>query len=164
MREYHRAIFFTKAPLGGLYKYKDVFQIFPCDLENMPVTKAQKHHPNILEFWTTKEEIIKSPVRFEGLEDLFNKTATTLTKQDHILSLLTAFSNNLFFRYNDVTGMWGMPLLTEEPGEEANTWSSKWCLKMYHFPDLPRQMKITEFSNPDIPSIRKLRFKFLQDL
>lgn len=70
--------------------------------------------------------------------------------------MLTAFSNNLFFRYTDHNGTWGMPLLIEEPGEEANTWSSKWCYNMYHFPDLPRQMKIAEFTQQKIPEIQKV--------
>ncbi|MBO6524249.1 MAG: hypothetical protein JJ971_10520 [Balneolaceae bacterium] len=156
MREYHRAIFFTKAPLGGYYKYKDYFQIFPCDLENRPVTEAQRHFPNILEFWTSKDEKIKSPIEFEGLEELFDLTARTLTKQDNILALLTAFTNNIFFRYTDLGGNWGIPLLKDNPGKEANTWSSKWCYNMYHFPDLPRQMKITQFSEQKIKSIKRV--------
>lgn len=159
MKEFHRAIFFTKAPLGGHYRYKDVFQIFPCDMENMPVSKAQKHHPNILEFWTTDDEIIKSPIEFEGLQDFFDKTATQLTKQDRILALLTTFTNNLFFRYTDISGTWGMPLLKDDPGEEANTWSSKWCINMYHFPDLPRQFKIEKFTDQKIPVIKRIPHK-----
>lgn len=159
MKEFHRAIFFTKAPLGGHYRYKDVFQIFPCDMENMPVSKAQKHHPNILEFWTTNDEIIKSPIEFEGLQDLVDKTATQLTKQDRILALLTTFTNNLFFRYTDISGTWGMPLLKDDPGEEANTWSSKWCINMYHFPDLPRQFKIDKFTDQKIPDIKRIPHK-----
>ena len=156
MKEFHRAIFFTKAPLGGHYRYKDVFQIFPCDMGNMPISKSQKHHPNILEFWTTDDEVIRSPIEFEGLQDFFDKATTQLVKQDRILALLTTFTNNLFFRYTDISGSWGMPLLTDDPGEEANTWSSKWCLKMYHFPDLPRQFKIDNFSDQKIPDIKRI--------
>lgn len=159
MKEFHRAIFFTKAPLGGHYRYKDVFQIFPCDMENMPVSNAQEHHPNILEFWTTDKEIIKSPIEFEGLQDFFDKTATKLKKQDRILALLTTFTNNLFFCYTDLSGTWGIPLLTDVSSEEANTWSSKWCLNMYHFPDLPRQIKIDKFSDPKIPDIKRIPHK-----
>lgn len=159
MKEFHRAIFFTKAPLRGHYRYKDVFQIFPCDMENMPVSKAQKHHPNILEFWTADDEIIKNSIELEGLQDLFDKTAAQLTKQDRILALLTTFTNNLFFRYTDVSGMWGMPILKDDPGEEANKWSSKWCMNMYYFPDLPRQFKIEKFTDQKIPDIKRIPHK-----
>lgn len=155
MKEYHRAIFFTKVPLGGYYRYKDEFQIFPCDMENMPVSKMQRHYPNILEFWITEDEIIKTDFEFEELQGLMDKTAVVILKQDKILALLTAFTNNLFFRYTDLSGMWGIPIVKDEPGKEANTWSSKWCMNMYHFPDLPRQFKISEFTEPKIPQIER---------
>lgn len=156
MKEFHRAIFFTKSPLDGHYKYKEIFQVFPCDMENLPISKAQKHYPNILEFWTTDEEVVKSPIEFEGLQELFDRTATVLTKQDRILALLTTFTNNLFFRYTDISGSWGIPLLSDDPGEEANTWSSKWCINMYYFPDLPRQFKIDSFTDQKIPDIKRI--------
>lgn len=159
MKEFHRAIFFTKVPLGGHYKYKDIFQIFPCDMENMPVSKMQKHYPNILEFWTTDDEVIELPSEFEELKELFNRTATTLTKQDKILALFSTFTNNLFFRYTDLTGTWGIPILKDDPSEEANSWSSKWCMNMYHFPDLPRQFKISEFTDQKISDIERISHK-----
>jgi len=159
MKEFHRAIFFTKAPLGGYYRYKDEFQIFPCNMENMPVSKLQKHHPNILEFWTTEDEIIKTDFEIEELQEQFDKTAAVILKQDKILALLTAFTNNLFFRYTDISGMWGIPVLKDEPGEEANSWSSKWCINMYHFPDLPRQFKITDFTEPKVSQIERIPHK-----
>lgn len=99
MKEFHIAIFFTKAPLGGYYRYKDEFQIFSCDMENMPVSKLQKYHTNILEFWTTEDEIIKTDFEFEELQEQMDKTAMVILTQDKILALLTAFTNNLFFKY-----------------------------------------------------------------
>ncbi|WP_461643547.1 hypothetical protein [Labilibaculum euxinus] len=156
MKEFHRAIFFTKAPLGGYYRYKDKFQVFPCNMENMPTSKVQRHHPNILEFWTTEDEIINNSVEFEELQELADKTATIITKQDKIFALLTAFTNNLFFKYTEISGSWGIPLLTDEPGEEANEWSSIWCMNMYHFPDLPRQFKIENFTDPVVPEIKRI--------
>jgi hypothetical protein len=159
MKEFHRAIFFTKVPLGGHFKYKEIFQIFPCDMENMPISKMQKHFPNILEFWTTDDEVIEMPNEFEELKELFNRTATTLTKQDRILALLSTFTNNHFFRYTDLTGSWGMPILKDDPGKEANYWSSKWCMNMYFFPDLPRQFKILEFTDKKISDVIKIPHK-----
>jgi hypothetical protein len=159
MKEFHRTIFFTKVPLGGHYKYKDTFQIFPCDMENMPTSKMQEHYPNILEFWTTDEEVIEQQTEFPELKELFNRTATKLTKQDKIFALLSTFTNNLFFRYTDLTGTWGIPILKDDPGEEANSWSSKWFMSMYHFPDLPRQFKITSFSTQKLRDIKKVTHK-----
>jgi len=157
MKEFHRAIVFTKVPLQGYYRYKDVFQIFPADLENMPKSKMQKHHPNILEFWISEEDKKKAtvPKEFSRLSELFTTTNATLKKQDKILGLLSTFSNNLFFRYTDTNGSWGMPVIKDDPGEEANQWSSIWCLPWFHFPDLPRQFTIKSFTDLKIPPVTR---------
>jgi hypothetical protein len=153
MTEFHRTIIFTKTPLTGFFKFGDRFQIFPADLENMPKSKLQKHHPVILEYTTTEEDKIEPHSDFEELKDLSSLTATTLTKQDEILNLLSLFSNHLFFRYSDLTGTWGMPILKDDPGEEANTWSSKWNMKLFHWPELPKQLKIDSFSDSQYPEV-----------
>jgi len=152
-RTYHKTIVFTKTPLLRTFKYKDIFQIYPANLENMPDSNLKRHYPIILEYWTDETENVNMPSEYEELKDLFTETATLLTKQDMILSLLTVISNHLFFRYNDTTGMWGIPILKDDAGEEANTWSSKWNLAFYHAPGLPAQLKITEFTNVDYSKI-----------
>ena len=158
MREYHRAIFFTKVPLGGYYKYKDIFQIFPGHLENMPNFKYQNHYPNILEFWTTEDEVIEVPTEYEELKELYNLTATTNTKQDKILALLTAFTNHLFFRYTDSTGTWGWPLKQENALEESNDAPSVWCVNVYFFPDMARILHIDSFSEQNILEIKRKEY------
>lgn len=160
MKEYIRAIFFTKVPLFGFYRYKDVFQIFPCNMENMPKSKFQNHHPNILEFWIIDEELISSTIDFEDFQDLADRTATSLTKQDKILKLLSAFTNNLFFRYNELPGNWGFPIFNDDFGNEVNSMPSVWCLKYFYFPDLPRQMKIDKFTDVEISEIKRVDFNF----
>jgi hypothetical protein len=152
MKKYHRSIVFTKVPMKSSFRYKDVFQIFPAQLEKLPFSKLQAHYPNILEYWTDSEEIVKVPEAFKGLEDLFSLAATTLTKQDKIMAILSVISNHMFFRYSDGTGCWGIPMLKEDPGEEANTWSSKWCMSYFHFPELPDQLKIESFSKQNLPA------------
>ncbi len=155
MKEFHRAIFFTKVPLGGCYKYKDIFQIFPCDIENMPSSEMQKHFPNILEFWTTDEDVIELQCEFPELKDLYNFTATITTKIDRILALLSTFTNNLFFRYSGFDGAWGIPILKNGIDEDNDSFS-KWCMKMYYFPDLPKQLNINTFSLPNLSEIIKV--------
>lgn len=151
MKSFHKSIFFTKAPLGGYYRYKDVFQIYPANLDGMPKSKLQRHFPNIIEYWTVPEEKISfsfsdvddSDEYFAGLRSL---TATTITKQEKVLNLLSAFTNNQFFRQANPEGMWGMPILSDDPGVDANSWESKWCWEMYFFPGMPQQLKIDEFT------------------
>jgi len=153
MTEYHKTIVFTKTPLTGLFRYKDFFQIYPADLKGMPKSNMQEHYPIILEYTTTEDDKIEPFSEYEILKDLKSYTATTLTKQDQILNLLTLFTNHLFFRYNDTTGTWGMPMLKDNPGEEANSWSAKWCLKLFHWPELPAQLKIESFSKTEFSKV-----------
>lgn len=149
--KYQKTIIFTKVPLTGYFKYLNKFQIYPANLIGIPQSKLQEHFPVILEYFIDDSEIIKPKTGIKGLEDLRSLTATTLTKQDEILNLLTLFTNHLFFRYSDLTGTWGIPILKENPErEEANQWASKWNLKMYHWPELPAQLKINNFTDIEL--------------
>jgi len=147
---FNKTIIFTKIPLTGYFKFYEKFQIYPADLEGMPVSKNQEHYPVILEYVIEKDEIIEPPQNVETLKDLRTYTASTLTKQDEILNLLTLFTNHQFFRYYDLTGNWGMPILKENAGDEANLWSSKWCMTMFHWPNLSEQLKIEKFTDIEL--------------
>jgi hypothetical protein len=125
----------------------------------MPKSVFQNHYPVILEYVTTEKDIIKPTTRFDGLDDLLQLTATTLTKQERILELLSLIGNHLFFQYNAGDDNWGMPVLNDDPGEEANSWSSKWCWKMFHWPELPDQLKISHFSDVSLPPIEQVAHK-----
>lgn len=160
MKKYERAIVFTKAPLDGFYRYKDVFQIFPAAFTNMPDNPYKRHYPNILEYWYTDEEKIVRETEYENLNELFTLTATTIKKQDKIISLLNAFTNNKFFKYTDYDGVWAMPILfnqeTKEISEEVNFLSSQWCSQGFHFPTLPAQLQITDFTTLALDEVVKL--------
>jgi hypothetical protein len=160
MKKFHRAIFFTKVPLGGYYQYKDLFQIFPADLEDMPKSKLQKHFPNILEFWTSEDDkktVSSGMEEYEDLLDGHQEIAAFIVKANSILDLLSGFTNYRFFRYDDSSGNWGMPILNDEPtDEEANGWSSKWCLQLFNFPKLPAQLRIEKFSDIKLPVLKRI--------
>lgn len=159
MKKFHRQIFFTKVPLGGYYKYKDLFQIFPAELEGMPKSKFQKHFINILEYWTTDDEVKSIPEIFEGI-DPYGEFVAIISKKDKYLSLLTAFSNNLFFNYKDLSGCWGVPVLSEEFAEdEVNKWKPIWNLQLFHWPELPEQLKIADFTSQKINPVETVNNK-----
>lgn len=146
-----KTIVFTKTPLTKYFRYKDKFQIYPADLDGMPKSGLQEHYPVILEYIIEDDEVIIPIREHDGLQDLQTLTASTLTKQDEILNLLTLFTNHIFFRYYDLTGTWGMQILKENPKkEEANEWSSKWNMKMFHWPGLPQQLKIQQFKELEL--------------
>lgn len=148
MKQYHKTIFFTKVPLSGYYKYEDVFQIYPAELDNMPTIDDFRtyHFPNILEYWTSDDEHVTISSDLEGLEELLTLTARRSRKETQILGLLSAFSNNLFFTYSSFEGSWGLPVGQGRSSEDLNTQSSSWCFQMYLFPDLPRQLTIDAFT------------------
>jgi hypothetical protein len=147
MKTYHSTIIYTKTPLLNQFRYKDLFQILPAShLEGLPSSKLQRHYPILLQFWVNDEEVINVPVVFEEIKDFVSHNTRIIIKQDQILSLLSCLTNHLFFRYTDMDGIWGVPILNDDPGENANQWSSKWCLPFFHAPGLPPQLKIDDFS------------------
>ena len=153
MKSFHRNIVFTKTPLKSYFRYRDLFQIYPANFDNMPKSRFQKHHPVVLEYLTDETVEKNVATDFEGLRDIYLLLATTLTLQDKILNLLSVISNNLFFRYYDLTGAWGMPILGDNPGKKANLWVSKWNMAMFHWPELPKQLTIEKFSDRVEPEI-----------
>lgn len=146
MEKYHKCIIFCKTKLTGMFRYENEFQIYPADFPGMPKSSMQEHHPIVLEYVIHEDEKIVPQSDYDVLKDLRTLTASTLTKQDKIISLLTLFTNHNFFRYYDLTGTWGFPILKENAGEEMNTWSSKWNWAMFHWPEYPEQFKIKEFT------------------
>lgn len=148
---FKREIIFVKTPLTGFYRYKDLFQIFPANLIDMPKSKGARHYPVILEYWYTAEELDAVNVgnELEGLEDLVKLTSVSYNKTEHIISLFSIITTNLFFKYNSRDSRWGFPIVKEPTEGEANFWSSKWCLEWFHWPGLPDQLIISNFTQLD---------------
>lgn len=158
MEKYHKCIIFCKTKLTGMFRYKDEFQIYPADFEGMPKSSMQEHHPIVLEYIIRDDEKIVPHSDYEELKDLRTLTASTITKQDIIISLLTLFTNHNFFRYYDLTGTWGLPILKENAGEEMNTWSSKWNWAMFHWPQYPEQFKINGFTEVGYSEVELINY------
>lgn len=156
LKKFHKNIIFCKTKLTGYFRYRDEFQIYPADFEGMPKSSLQNHHPIVLEYIINDNEIVVPVGESDDLADLRMLTASTLTKQDKIISLLSLFTNHYFFRFKDLTGYWGMPILQDNPGKEANNWSSKWNMAMFHWPEYPEQFKIENFTNLEIPRVESI--------
>ena len=165
MKTFHTTIVFTRTPLHSQFRYKDIFQILPpFHLKDFPTSNMQRHYPVLLQFWTDDEEKVYVPEVFEEIKDMISETTQILIKQDRILSLLSCFTTHLFFRYTDTDGSWGMPVLKDNAGEEANTWSSKYILPFFHAPELPDQLKINDFSQQMYPEMIFVdHFPYYQD-
>lgn len=159
MKNFQRTVIFTKTELGGYFRYKDLFQVFPANFDGMPYSKMQEHFPVILEYWVDDTDTVIAEKDWGDFVYSYTETATILRKQDIILSLLTVFTNHQFFRYTDFMGSWGMPILRDDPHEEMNSWASKWCLPQFFFPGLPDQLRITGFSTPYVSPIPRVHNK-----
>ena len=153
MKKFYRTIVFTKLPLKGYYRYKDLFQVFPADLKGMPRNPYQKHYPNVLEYWTSEADTIVRESEYENLNEILTESATNYTKEQKYLSLLNAFANNLFFK-SPTDGFWGIPVLIDEDtnqvSEKINDLTPEWCSALFHYPGLPNELKISEFTAANI--------------
>lgn len=132
IKKFKREIVFTKLPLSGTIRYKDIFQLFPANLKGIPTTKtAHKHYPQILEYWYTTDELeeVKVADLFFEIEDLHRLASVSYRKTDLYLDLLTLVTTNRFFTYSPGESRWGFPVLDENAKNEANKWSSKWCFE-----------------------------------
>jgi hypothetical protein len=160
-RIFTREIIFVETPLDGWYKLKDIFQIYPADFKDMPTSKSARHYPVVLEYWYLKEELdnVRTDRIFEGLEDSYQLTSVTYNKTDLFLSLLSLASTHLFFKYRPSEARWGFPILKDDAGAEANTWSSKWCLSWFMWPSRPEQLQINGFAEPRGESVKQIAWR-----
>jgi len=152
MRKYFRYIFFTKARLTGLYKYDDLFQIYPIPIDGIPSSKIQKHFPNFIEFYTTDQDNVSLETPYHEMDELISGLAPPTIKQDLFLSLLTVGTNHLFFRYDDFTGSWGIPVFSDNP-DDYDGKDSKWCIPIYLSPVLEGTNVILGFSDIKISPV-----------
>lgn len=122
MKNYYKAVIFTKTPLKGYFRFENEFQVYPVDEEFLPDSEKFKHYPIFLEFKINENDIVKPTISIDGFEDVVSKeqmieTATIQSKQDNLINLLNLFSTFKFFRYTKTEGYWVLPFnenMTEE--------------------------------------------------
>ncbi len=153
LSRYHKLIFFTRTELKGAYIFKDIFQIYPIKGEGYPYSKIQKHFPNYIEVKTSPEDNLNIPTTYSELDKFISKFAPSIVKQDLILNLLTTCSNHLFFRYEDLNGIWALPVKSLIP-EDYNDAESIWCLPIYGAKKIFENNVIIKFS--DISKYNKI--------
>ena len=146
-------------PLVGAFRFHDIFQIYPSNLDGQPVSRWQEHFPAILEFWTDEQDAIELDEDRTEIEEIF-PVSRMIVKQNMILDLLSAFSNHLFFSYQDYDGRWGVVLPEEipppkgHPDRDKTEFETTWSVPMFHWKGLPPQLEITEFTQVDAEAIK----------
>lgn len=155
--EIKRAIIFSKTPLLGCFRFGNIFQIYPPILKGIPISEYQRDCPIVLEYLVTENDKIESPFEFDNFGIIVSKTATDLSKQDQIVSLLTLFTNHFFFRYQDTTGCWGIPVSEGVPIKDKIT--SSWNIKMFTYPEMACQINIDDFTAQVCDLIPVVKYK-----
>jgi hypothetical protein len=145
-----RYIIFTKTPLKGKYRYKNEFQIYPADFENMPKNADAAHFPSVLEFKVDATELHAIPEEMSFFDERWGMSETTneINRMKKLCSLLTAFTNNRFFTYEEKDGKWVIPLDKTIPSEELDGQSSRWAFGLFYYPGISDDMKTSSYSNP----------------
>jgi hypothetical protein len=147
-----RQIVFSKTPLINHYKFKDEFQIFPCDFKNVPVSKFQREFPLVLEYWYDEDEKIEISEDFQDLESINNflsKNSKISNKANRLTRLLTAITNHRFFSTSDkydTEGRWGIIFPEGEPTNETKLPPSSWSIPWFHYETISDDLKIKEFT------------------
>ncbi|MEP2026833.1 MAG: hypothetical protein ABJH98_12265 [Reichenbachiella sp.] len=156
MKRYFRNIVFTLTPLKSAYRFKDYFQIYPINLENSPQNKSARHFPCLIEYWVDDDEVkpvdaLNSPV----VNKMISKTTAQTNRVLEITNFLSSVTNYRFFIYRSPDQLWALPN-PEEVTEEMNEWSSQWSVGLYYYPNMAKDLKISEFSSPECTTVKLL--------
>jgi len=152
---YHKLIFFTRTELKGTYRFKDQFQIYPIKGDGFPYSEIQEHFPNYLELRITGNDNITIQTPYPEMDGIISRFAPIVIKQDLILSLLTACSNHLFFRYDNTTGSWALPVTSSNPDDYIDS-ESIWCIPIYGSKKMSENNVIIKFT--DLSKFEKIQF------
>ena len=126
MRRYFRTLVLCKTPLEVVFRYKDLFQIYPIENDAL-INNSAKHHPLYLEYCVNVPfDISKVDLAVESLN-----------QEKEIVRLLSLFSTFRFFFYTGDSDRWGImtpPLpfcdLTKEQQERFVNQISSWTISV----------------------------------
>lgn len=157
MRKFYRILLFTKKPLNGTFRYRDIFQVLPVISENAPQSPYSRHYPVFLDFsvdFKNKDhlKIIDNPIA------LIKLMQTNIYEYSN---LLTVFSNYRFFQYKSHQYQWGISspnkdvkYLTELESNELNSQTSSWTICSYVYPGLKSDLEIDKFNDYNLLEVK----------
>lgn len=152
MRQYIKNIIFSKTPLNGIFRFEDIFQIYPLNLAKAPNSKSTDHFPMIIEFWYDSDDI--PSIKEFDLESMNNWVARNTAQTNRLIeltNLLSSITNFQFFFYRTPETFWSIPL--PEKGSEVENIPSAWSASLYSYPEIGEDLKIENFSEPDFDPI-----------
>jgi len=162
---FYKTIIFSKTPLKSHFRYKDEFQIYPCDSPEAPQTD-RFDFPLFIEFWVDEDEKVEVPIEYEEFTSLLAETSLYTKKLNRIIRLLSAITNHEFSSY-PVEVKWGVPMpdLKQENSGKINSQSSRLFMSLYTYSTMRTESQITEFSSQSHKSMgyRKHHDYYLND-
>lgn len=153
MRKYSRNIIFTKTPLKGIFRFDDIFQIYPLNLANGINSEKAKLFPCLIEFWIDSEDIQQKKI-FDSkeIDATFSEGTTFTNKIIEITDLLSTISNFRFIYNRSPDVFWSLQI-PEDNAVDVNSLSSHLSIDLYYYPTMAKELAIEEFSNPDFKDI-----------
>jgi hypothetical protein len=150
--KYFKAIVFSSNPVEGVFRFKNVFQLYPLNAVDAPKDPIIKIYPAVLEYCIAEHEKISLEGDFKELSPIISEWSQSANYQNRILRFLTAFSNYRFF-FPRPFPQWFVSIDSKLPREQMNGQTSQAGLNMYRFPSLAKDAFITQFTDVDLAEI-----------
>ena len=154
-KKFIRNIIFTKSRLKGWFRYKNEFQIYPAEFENIPINSNATHFPIVIEFWIDEKDNTEVPDRLKMLEPYLkiSESTNSINKVKKICNLLSAITNHRFFFYNHPQGQWFFNVPDGDNTDDLNSQNSNWGYNIFAYPDIKKDMKIDRFTQVDYEQV-----------
>ncbi|HEY1054021.1 MAG TPA: hypothetical protein VGE24_02770 [Emticicia sp.] len=144
---FYKAIIFCSNPLRGVFKFEDVFQIYPIQSANAPQSNRVKMYPAIIEYHVEDNIEIAVPDFLGDLKDYAVKQTVTQNYQRRLRNLLSAITNYWFyFPRQEVKWFVDLPE-GELDSKQMNAQCSKAGISTYWYPQLLEESRITAFTD-----------------
>jgi len=148
MRKYYRSIIFTRSPLESQFRFEDKFQILPIISDKAPTSPYCRHFPLFLEYFIDYDQSDNA----QGIT-LFEDVSAQQVVEHEIINLLSVVSNHRFFKYHSSNNHWavmtpnvGFDNLTPDQTEKFNNQTSSWSMSSFLYPELRKDLYITDFT------------------
>ncbi len=142
-KNFHRNIIFTKAHLKTNFRFKDVFQIYPCDFADAPKSEYALDNPVVIEYFT---DSTKNPEVYSWIKqkNLISGLANQTSQLNKITRLLSAITKHRFFSYSTSDSKWG--IIPKENNDESEFNASKIFFPFFYYPNSKNDLRGNEFA------------------
>ena len=103
----------------------------------------------IIEYWVDEDENPEVAEDWTELKNLISSTANQTNRLNRLTRLLSAITNHRIFYYYPTETKWGMIMpeeLTDDNKEEMNNQSSHRFYELYYYPNMHKDLTISDFS------------------